>query len=105
MSDYLTKNERRSYRVMQGIIMTVGVYAAFNIATAKAETLTIRVQPPTIVGVNKAPVADYRIPPRMNYRDGGAVVINLYEEAPDNGCNGLFLDVNKGRCFGRTVMR
>lgn len=105
MSAYLTKTEARTYRAMQAVLIGVGVYAAFTVATAKADTLTIKVQPPTVLGIEKPPVADYTVPNRINVRNGAALVIDLMEPAPDNGCNGRFLDVHTGRCFGRVIMR
>lgn len=105
MSKYLTKTEQRTYRACQFVLMAVGAYAAFSVVTARAETLRITMQPPTVVGIEKPPVADYRPVPTLNYRYGPALVVDLPYPAPPNGCDNQFREVRTGRCFGNRVMR
>ncbi len=73
--------------------------------TAEAQNLKITVQPPTLSGIERAPVPDYAPRPMLRVRTFPAQIVEMWEEAPANGCrSNAFAEVTapgKQRCFGK----
>lgn len=86
-------------------LLSVLVISLSSVSVVEAREYRVTVFPPTISGIERPPVADYTPKPTWQVRRFPAQVIEMYEEAPPNGCasNAFAEIVAPGiqRCFGK----